>query len=91
MTRKECIDALSEKTGIAKVTIETVLDEMNNMILDTLKKGEDVKISGFGTFVAHTRKARAGRNPKTGETVQVPETKVMKFKVSKEVKKDLNS
>ena len=71
---------------VSKRHAEEVVDFVFDSIADCLKKGEEVSISGFGTFVAKQRKARTARNPRTGEAVQVPAMKVPKFKAGKGLK-----
>jgi len=71
---------------VSKKHAEEVVDFVFDSIADCLKKGEEVSISGFGTFVAKQRKARTARNPRTGEAVQVPAMKVPKFKAGKGLK-----
>lgn len=86
MTKSDIIDVIFEKTGIQKTTVVQILDEMNTVILDSLKKGESVKIAGLGTFFVKKRNSRKGRNPKTGVIVDIPEKNIPKFKVSKTLK-----
>ena len=78
------------ETVAAKTTTKKEAQEIVEMIWDTikgsLKKQEDVAISGFGTFKVKQTKARMGRNPKTGETIQIPAKKKVAFRVSKELK-----
>ena len=71
---------------VSKKHAEEVVDFVFDSIADCLKKGEEVSISGFGTFVAKQRKARTAPNPRTGEAVQVPAMKVPKFKAGKGLK-----
>ena len=71
---------------VSKKHAEEVVDFVFDSIADCLKKGEEVSISGFGTFVAKQRKARTARNPRTGAAVQVPAMKVPKFKAGKGLK-----
>lgn len=66
--------------------VESILSE----IRDCLVKGDEVKISGFGKFVIHEKKARKGRNPQTGESITISDRRVLKFKVSEKLKADLN-
>ena len=86
MNKSELVDVLHEKTGVQKNTVALVLNEIHQTIIESLKKGEIVKISGFGTFLSKKRKSKKGRNPKTGVTVDIPERDVPKFKASKEFK-----
>ena len=79
---------LHSKKGveISKKHADEVVDFVFDTIADTMKKGDEVSIAGFGTFVVKNRKARLARNPKTGATVNVPATKVPKFKAGKGLK-----
>ena len=70
----------------SKKEAQNILDSLLGTIRDTLKKQEDVAISGFGTFKVKNTKARIGRNPKTGEQIQIPAKKKIKFRVSKDLK-----
>lgn len=86
MTTTEMYAAIAEKAGVSKKEVKTVLEAFNEKIIEVLKSEKKVKLPGLGIFVIKLRKARTGRNPKTGETIQIPEKKVVKFRVSKEVK-----
>ncbi len=79
---------LHSKKGVdvSKKHAEEVVDFVFDSIADCLKRGEEVSIAGFGSFVAKQRKARTARNPRTGATVQVPAMKVPKFKAGKGLK-----
>ena len=79
---------LHSKKGVevSKKHAEEVVDFVFDTITDTMKRGDEVSIAGFGSFVVKNRKARTARNPKTGATVQVPATKVPKFKAGKGLK-----
>jgi len=86
MNRKDLVKAISDKTGLPGDAVFTVLGEMNDIILETLKKEEDVKISGFGVFTLSKRGPKKARNPKTGEKVEVPSKTSPRFKFSKSFK-----
>lgn len=79
---------LHSKKGmdVSKKHAEEVVDFVFDTIADTMKRGDEVSIAGFGTFVAKQRKARQARNPKTGAAVNVPAMKVPKFKAGKGLK-----
>jgi len=89
MNRGDIVELIKEKTGIEKETVASVIAEMHQTIIETLKTGEPVKISGFGTFFSKKRKSKKGRNPKTGVIVDIPEREVPKFRASKEFKDSL--
>ena len=90
MNKAELIEQLASKTKTTKQNSETMLDAALHIIQLTVAKGEDVKLVGFGTFSQTKRKTRKGRNPKTGETVIIPSSKVPRFKAGKEFKESLN-
>lgn len=86
MNKSELIAAVSLKTKLTKSQIETMINEMLKVIQTTVSKGEEVKIVGFGSFQKQSRKAKTGRNPKTGETHKIPECSIPRFKPGKEFK-----
>ena len=85
MNKTGLIDIIAGKTATKKEAQE-IVDTVWDTIKGSLKKQEDVAISGFGTFKVKQTKARMGRNPKTGETIQIPAKKKVAFRVSKELK-----
>ena len=84
MNKAEFIEKLAEKLKIPKNQTENVLDATLDLIQKTVSKGEEVKLVGFGSFMRTQRKARPGRNPKTGEYAEVPGIPVPRFKPGKE-------
>ena len=80
------VEMVHEMIGGTKVQAEQVVDGIVNAIIKTLKKGDEVSIAGLGIFSVKPRAARTARNPKTGETVNVPATKVPKFRAAKALK-----
>ncbi|MDP2736736.1 MAG: HU family DNA-binding protein [bacterium] len=83
---------IAQKTGLNKKDIEKVLDAFEESVIEALKKGEEVTLTGFGTFSARTRTARMGVNPqKPSERIQIPEVIVPKFKSGKALKDALKS
>ena len=89
MTRPELIDAVAEKTGQSRKDVEDVLRAAEDTIAATLKKREKVTLTGFGTFEVRHRKARTGRNPQTGATIQIPGKAVPAFSAGKGLKDDV--
>ena len=87
MNKKELVKAYSEKLGTTQKAAGEQLDALLEVIADALKAGQDIKIPGFGNFSVSERAAREGRNPKTGETVQIAASKSPKFKAAKALKK----
>ena len=86
MNKAGLVDAVHAQLGTTKVQAEAVVDTVFDSILKTLKKGDEVAIAGIGKLSVKQRNAREARNPKTGETVKVPATKVPKFSAAKALK-----
>ena len=80
------VDAVSEKVGGTKKQAEDAVDTLFETITATLAKGEEVAISGFGSFLVKRRAARMGVNPRTGERIQIAETVTPKFRAGKALK-----
>ena len=83
MNKNELISVISEKSGIDKDTVSFILNETHEVIVRNLKKGDSVKISGFGTFYPKKTSSRKGRNPKTGHMIEIPSKVVTKFRPGK--------
>lgn len=90
MNKAQLIELVAEKTKSTKTQSELILDATLKVIQEALKKGDEVKLVGFGTFSKTTRKSRQGRNPKTGETVKIPSAHIPRFKPGKDLKDALN-
>lgn len=90
MTKVELATAISEKAQISKKDAENVVRAFTDVIGDELKKGEKIQLVGFGTFETVKRAAREGRNPQTGETVQIKAARSPKFKAGKALKDFIN-
>lgn len=87
MNKAELISYLSEKTGITKKQAEDVVESFVEVVTETLKKGGEVTIAGFGSFSARTRKGRTGVNPQnTSQKITIPSVTVPKFKAGKGLK-----
>lgn len=86
MNKTDIISALAEKAEINKKDAEKALNAFINIITETLAKGDKVHLVGFGSFEVVERAARTGRNPQTGETMQISESKSPKFKAGKALK-----
>ena len=80
MTKEELIAAVAKEAKITKVAAAKAIDSMTDSITKELKKGGRISLTGFGTFAVAKRKARTGRNPRSGETIRIPATKTAKFK-----------
>ncbi|MBE3604207.1 HU family DNA-binding protein [bacterium] len=90
MTKADLVDDLANKLGFHKGEAEKAVNIVLDDIINALKQGERENISGFGTFSVSTRHARTGRNPKTGETIQISASRSAKFKPGKQLKDSLN-
>ncbi|CAK0759576.1 DNA-binding protein HU [Azospirillaceae bacterium] len=90
MNQAELIDSVVAASGLSKGDATRVVHEVFQKIASTLGKGDEVRISGFGTFVAAERAEREGRNPRTGETVTIPASKTAKFRPAKPLRDGLN-
>ncbi len=86
MTKGDLIEALAKKADCSKAEATNCLNTLIDEITASLVKGEEVTLTGFGTFKVSHRKARTGRNPQTGETLQIPAMKVPRFKAGKQLK-----
>jgi DNA-binding protein HU-beta len=86
MTKAELIERISKDAGLSKASAGKVLDTVIDGISKTLKKGNKVTLVGFGTFSISKRKARTGRNPRTGATIKIPAHRAPKFTAGKALK-----
>jgi DNA-binding protein HU-beta len=90
VNKNDLIDAVAERTGLAKSDAARAVEAVFGTITETLQKGDQVALSGFGTFVAKLRAARTGRNPRTGEAIAIPASRAPGFKAGKALKDALN-
>ena len=90
MTKADLIESVAGKLDLPKGTAERAVNTVFEDIVSALRNGDKVNISGFGTFAVSDRKARTGRNPKTGEAIDIPASKSAKFKAGKTLKDTLN-
>lgn len=86
MTKGELVGVMAAKACITKVAAEKALNTVLETVTRTLKKGEKVSLVGFGTFDVARRKARRGRNPKTGAELRIPSVRVPKFRAGRTLK-----
>jgi len=86
MNKSDLIDALRDATGVTRADAERSVEATINTIVDALKKGEQVSIAGLGIFEAKMRAGRTGRNPRTGEAIEIPAMRVPKFRAAKALK-----
>ena len=90
MNRMELVAAIAEKAELSKKDAEKALKAFTDVVAEELKKGEKIQLVGFGTFEVSERAAREGRNPQTGEAMQIAASKSPKFKAGKALKDALN-
>jgi DNA-binding protein HU-beta len=90
MTKADIIDAIAKRHGLARPNAEELLNGVLDDIVGALKSGDKVNISGFGTFAVSERKGRTGRNPKTGEAIEIAPSRAAKFKAGKNLKESLS-
>ena len=90
MSKQDLIDAVAEKCELSKDKAKEAVDAVLIQIAKSMKEEKDVRIPDFGTFKVTKRKAREGRNPATGQTIQIPASNVPKFTPAKKLKDQLN-
>ncbi len=90
MNKKDLVASVAEVANLAPADAARAVDAVFDAITDALKKGEDVRLVGFGTFSTRQRAARQGRNPRTGETIQIPASIQPKFKAGRPLKDAVN-
>lgn len=86
MTKSELIKAISEKAGLSKADTEKAFNALTDVIVETVAGGDEVVLIGVGTFSQVEKAARAGRNPQTGEAIEIAARKAPKFKAAKAFK-----
>ena len=90
MNKTELVAAMAEQTNLSKKDAEAALKAFIDVVSEELKKGEKVQLVGFGTFEVSERAAREGRNPQTGETMEIKASKTPKFKAGIALKDMMN-
>ena len=90
MNKNDLVATVASSAGLSKADAAKAVDSVFNAITDSLKKGGDVRLVGFGTFSVASRAATQGRNPRTGETINIPASKQPKFKPGKALKDAVN-
>ena len=90
MTKADLVEEVSRVTELTRKDSEVIVDTLFESVIKALKTGDKLEVRGFGSFRVRQRNARVGRNPKTGEKVEVPAKRVPYFKPSKELKDLIN-
>ena len=91
MNKNELLEKVSSASGLSKKQSEAAINAFLDTLTDVLKAGEKISLKGFGTFEVRTREARTGRNPRTGETMEIAASKVPAFKASTALKNVVNN
>tara|TARA_B110000261_G_C12981594_1_gene316650 strand:+ start:170 stop:448 length:279 start_codon:yes stop_codon:yes gene_type:complete len=90
MNKKELVQTIAKNASVTVADAEKCLGAFMNNIEKALARGDKITLVGFGAFETKRRNARDGRNPKTGETIYIPSTKVINFKAGKKIKQIIN-
>lgn len=91
MKKKELIDAISQRAGMTKNDSEKALNAVISCITDLLSKGDSIILPGFASLSVKEREARTGRNPSTGQPLNIPASKVVSFKAGSKLKEVINA
>ena len=90
MNKQDLVSQVADSADISKTKAASAVDAVIDAVKHALKKGDDVRLVGFGTFSVASRAATTGRNPRTGEPIRIPASKQPKFKAGKELKDAVN-
>ncbi len=90
MTKADLVEIVAKEADMTKKDVEQLVEIIFDSIVSTLNKGEKIELRGFGSFRVRERNARKGRNPKTGEPVEIPAKRVAYFKPGKDLKDIIN-
>jgi integration host factor subunit alpha len=91
LTKVDIVEKVSSRCGYSKLEAHELVENVFDTIKNALEGGENVKISGFGNFVLRDKRSRKGRNPQTGDAMEISARRVMSFKVSQVLKEAINS
>jgi len=91
MTKQEIVSTVYEKLGFSKRESSDIVEHFFTIMKRNLAGGENIKISGLGNFVVKEKKARKGRNPQTGEEIQIAPRRVLNFRLSQVLKDEINN
>jgi integration host factor subunit alpha len=90
MTKIDLVEAIYEKVGFSKKEVANIVETIFDIIKEHLQKEDKIKISGFGNFVVRKKRARRGRNPQTGDDIEISPRRILTFKPSQVLKAALN-
>jgi integration host factor subunit alpha len=90
MTKVDIVNSVYEKVGFSKKEAVQVVETIFSLMKENLERGEKIKISGFGNFVVRSKRARRGRNPQTGDDIEISARRILTFKPSQVLKNALN-
>ncbi|MCE9625446.1 MAG: integration host factor subunit alpha [Deltaproteobacteria bacterium] len=90
MTKADLVESIYEKIGFSKKESSDIVEMIFDTMKDTLERGEKIKISGFGNFVVRAKRPRMGRNPQTGQEIEISARRVLTFRPSQVLKQALN-
>jgi integration host factor subunit alpha len=90
MTKADIVETIYEKVGFSRKESADIVDLVFDLLKETLERGDKIKISGFGNFVVREKRPRKGRNPQTGDEIQITARRVLTFKPSQVLRKALN-
>ena len=90
MNKSDLVSSVTSASGISKADAARAVDALYNAITDALSRGEEVRLTGFGRFSVANRSARVGRNPRTGEPINIAASRQPKFKAGKQLKNAVN-
>jgi integration host factor subunit alpha len=91
MTKVDIVEAIYEKVGFSKKEVAKIVETIFDLIKENLEKEDKIKISGFGNFVVRKKRARRGRNPQTGDDIEISSRRILTFKPSQVLRGALNS
>jgi integration host factor subunit alpha len=90
MTKVDIVESIYEKVGFSKKEVAKIVETIFDLIKENLQNEEKIKISGFGNFIVRKKRARRGRNPQTGDDIQITPRRILTFKPSQVLKAALN-
>jgi integration host factor subunit alpha len=90
MTKADLVDIVYEKAGLSKKEAQEIVEDIFDTLKNTLKEGDKIKISGFGNFVLRDKRPRKGRNPQTGDDIEITARRVLTFRPSQILKAFIN-